>query len=45
MAWQSPWVVGLEGGFRETGAKLDNVSNITADFKFGGPYIAVFVDF
>ncbi len=45
VAWQSPWVVGLEGGFRETGAKLNDVSNITADFKFGGPYIAVFVDF
>ncbi|RMG55308.1 MAG: TIGR04219 family outer membrane beta-barrel protein [Gammaproteobacteria bacterium] len=45
VAWQSPWVVGIEGGYRTNGAKLNDVSNITADFSFGGPYIAVFVDF
>jgi hypothetical protein len=33
--------VGLHGGYRVLGVKVDNVSDVTANFRFQGPFVAL----
>lgn len=38
-------VVGIEAGWRQLEVKLDDIDDIDADIKFGGPFVSLMVDF
>lgn len=45
VGWHSPYVIGVEAGYRAINLKLDDVSDIDADLDFKGPYIALSLSF
>ncbi len=45
VAWESPFRVGAELGYRSYRLELDDVDDVTADLTTDGPYAALFVHF
>lgn len=43
--YQTPWLIGLNLGYRRIGLDLDDIDDSFADIKFSGPYLGAYLHF